>query len=92
MGAEFIAIILSGYFNETRTEKEILNIMNKGDFRASFDDMQKALDTIGFASKDYAVSFQTLQSLKVPVIVYVRHRKIDNFSVVSGINDQYVQL
>ncbi len=38
------------------------------------------------------MSFETLQTLKIPVIVYVKHRKTDHFSVVSGINSQFIRL
>ncbi len=91
-GAASVATMLNGYFQKSITEKQVLEIMDKGDLMASFDDMQRALTTLGFHSKGYAVSFDTLKTLKIPVIVYIKHRKTDHFSVISGINDQFVQL
>ncbi len=91
-GAASIATLLNGYFQQNVTEEQILKIMDKGDLRASFEDMQKALSVLGFSSKGYAVSFDTLKTLKLPIIVYVKHRKTDHFSVISGINEQFVQL
>lgn len=91
-GAASIATLLNGYFQQNVTEEQILKIMDKGDLRASFDDMQKALSVLNFDSKGYAVSFDTLKTLKLPVIVYIKHRKTDHFSVIGGINDQFIQL
>lgn len=91
-GAASIATLLNGYFQQNVTEQQVLKIMEKGDLRASFDDMQRALGVLGFESKGYAVSFNTLKTLKLPVIVYIKHRKTDHFSVISGINDEFIQL
>lgn len=91
-GAASIATLLNGYFKKNITEQQVLKIIDKGDLMASFDDMQRALKVLGFESKGYAVSFETLKTLKLPVIVYVRHRKSDHFSVISGINDNFIQL
>jgi hypothetical protein len=91
-GAASIATLLNGYFQQNITEEQVLKIMDKGDLMASFDDMQRALGVLGFESKGYAVSFNTLKTLKLPVIVYIKHRKTDHFSVISGINDEFIQL
>lgn len=91
-GAASIATLLNGYYSQKVTEEEVLKIMDKGDLMASFDDMQRAISKLGFESKGYAVSFDTLKTLKIPVIVYIKHRKTDHFSVISGINEQFVQL
>ena len=91
-GAASIATLLNGYFQQNITEEQVLKIMDKGDLMASFDDMQRALGVLGFESKGYAVSFNTLKTLKLPIIVYVKHRKTDHFSVISGINDEFIQL
>ena len=91
-GAASIATLLNGYFQQNVTEQQVLKIMDKGDLRASFDDMQRALGVLGFESKGYAVSFDTLKTLKLPVIVYIKHRKTDHFSVIRGINDEFIQL
>lgn len=91
-GAASIATLLNGYYNQKVTEKEVLKIMDKGDLMASFEDMQKALDKLGFQAKGYAVSLETLQKLKIPVIAYIKHRKSDHFTVISGINDNFVKI
>ncbi|PCN59276.1 C39 family peptidase [Acinetobacter sp. YT-02] len=91
-GAASIATLLNGYYNQRTTEQQVLKIMDKGDLIASFDDMQKALNTLGFEAKGYAVSLETLKKLKIPVIAYIKHRKNDHFTVISGINDHFVRV
>ncbi|MGR2920495.1 C39 family peptidase [Acinetobacter sp. 1125_18A] len=91
-GAASIATLLTGYYNKKITEEEVLKMMDKGDLMASFDDMQKTLDKLGFQSKGYAVSLETLQSLKIPVIAYIKHRKSDHFTVISGIDHNFVRI
>ena len=91
-GAASIATLLNGYYNQKVTEEEVLKIMDKGDLMASFDDMQKALNKLGFQAKGYAVSLDTLEKLKIPVIAYIKHRKNDHFTVISGINNNFVRI
>jgi predicted double-glycine peptidase len=66
--------------------------MDKGDGRASFDDMAKALPKFGFRAQGFAASWDQLTRLKMPVIIYVKHRKNDHFSVLRGINQDAVWL
>lgn len=91
-GAASLATILNEYYDQTVTEEEILKIMAKEDMRASFDDMASALKELGFRGVGYAVSFEQLTRLKIPVIVYTKHRKDDHFSVLRGINKDTVWL
>lgn len=56
---------------------------------ASFDDMQRALNQLGFQAKGYAVSLETL---KTPVIAYIKHRKYNHFTVIFGINNNFVRI
>lgn len=91
-GSASIATILNGYFQKNVTEKEILDIINKGDSMASFEDMQRAFNNLGFENKGYAVSIDTLKKLKIPVIIYIKHRNNDHFTVISGINDNFIRI
>ncbi|WOE33267.1 MULTISPECIES: C39 family peptidase [unclassified Acinetobacter] len=91
-GAASIATLLNGYYNQKITEQEVLKIMDKGDLMASFDDMQRALDQLGFHAKGYAISLEILQTLKLPVIAYIKHRKNDHFTVISGINKNFIRI
>ncbi|WP_081697603.1 C39 family peptidase [Marinobacter sp. ES-1] len=91
-GAASLATVLSEYYGLPVTEEEILKIMNKEDMRASFDDMANALKELGFRGVGYAASFEQLTKLKIPVIVYTKHRRDDHFSVLRGINSETVWL
>lgn len=91
-GAASVATLLNNFLYQNTTEEQILNIIDKGDLKASFLDMQKALTTLGFQSQGLAVSYDTLRTLKIPVIVYIKHRKTDHFSVLRGINENFVWL
>lgn len=91
-GAASVATLLNQFFYQNITEEQILKIMDKGDLKASFLDMQKALNKLGYNSQGLAVSYNTLSSLKAPVIVYIKHRKTDHFSVIRGINEQFIWL
>lgn len=91
-GAASLATILNNVFYQNTTEEQLLTIMDKGDFRASFADMQQALQSLGFQSQGLSLSFDTLKTLKIPAIVYVKHRNNDHFSVIRGINSEFVWL
>ncbi|MBC7191355.1 C39 family peptidase [Marinobacter sp.] len=89
-GAASIATILNGYYGRSVTEAEILDLIDNGNMRASFEDMAGALAKLGFRGVGYAASFEQLTKLKVPVVVYTKHRKTDHFSVIRGVNSDTV--
>lgn len=91
-GAASIATILTEYYQRPTTEKEVLELLGKGDYKASFADMQQALPKLGFKGVGLATSWEQLSNLKIPVILYVKQRKVDHFTVVSGINDTHIKL
>lgn len=85
-GAASLATLLNYFYGQDLTEEALLKAMDKGDGRASFEDMAKALPKFGFRAQGFAASWEHLTRLKMPVIVYVKHRKNDHFSVLRGIN------
>lgn len=94
-GAASIATLLSYYYQRDTTEQEVLELLievadNKG--QASFADMKEILPRLGFKGVGLATSWNQLIDLKIPVIAYVRHRKQDHFTVVSGISEGKVKL
>jgi predicted double-glycine peptidase len=91
-GAASLATLLNYFYGQDLTEEALLKAMDKGDGRASFDDMAKALPKFGFRAQGFAASWDQLTRLKMPVIVYVKHRKNDHFSVLRGINQDTVSL
>lgn len=91
-GAASLATILNGFYGQSVTEEALLTAMEKGDMRASFDDMARALPQFGFKGVGLAASFEQLVALKIPVVVYLKHRQDDHFSVVRGIDGDTVWL
>lgn len=91
-GAASLATLLNEFYGQSVTEEAILNAMDKGDLRASFDDMQRALPQFGFKAQGFAASYEQLMRLQVPVVVYLKHRRDDHFSVLRGIDANTVWL
>lgn len=91
-GAASLATLLNEYYGQSLTEEQLLKAMDKGDGRASFADMTRALAQFGFKAQGFAASYAQLTQLKLPVIVYVKHRKDDHFSVLRGIDGETVWL
>ena len=91
-GAASLATLLNGFYGLELTEEEILDKMDKTRERASFDDMRRVLPQYGFEAKGYALSYEKLAQLKMPVVVYLKYRKDNHFSVLRGINGNTVLL
>lgn len=91
-GAASLATLLNAHYGLNVTEEALLKAMDKGDGRASFDDMMRALPQFGFKSQGFAASWEQLTRLKMPVVVYVKYRKDDHFSVLRGISGETVWL
>lgn len=91
-GAASVATLMNNFYGQNLTEEEILTKMDKTQMRASFDDMQRIMPELGFEAKGYALSFEQLVQLKIPVIVYLKYRKNDHFSVLRGIDENTVWL
>ncbi len=91
-GAASLATLLNSYYGQNVTEEAILRAMDKGDGRASFADMARALAQFGFKAQGFAATYEQLARLRMPVIVYVKHRKDDHFSVLRGIGGDTVWL
>jgi predicted double-glycine peptidase len=91
-GAASLATLLNAHYGRNVTEEQLLKAMDKGDGRASFEDMARALQAFGFKAQGFAASYEQLARLKAPVVVYVKHRKDDHFSVLRGIDGDTVWL
>lgn len=90
--AASLATLLNEFYGQSVTEEALLKAMDKGDLRASFEDMKKALPQFGFKAQGFAASYEQLMQLKAPVVVYLKHRKDDHFSVLRGIDENTVWL
>lgn len=91
-GSSSIATILNQFYGQHVSEEAVLDAIDKGDLRATFEDMARALPQFGFRAVGYAASFEQLTKLKIPVIVYLKYRKDDHFSVLRGISGDTVWL
>ena len=91
-GAASLATILNGFYGKDISEEDILKAMNKEDGMASFADMAKVLPQYGFKGAGFALGIEQLRKLKVPVIVYLRYRGDDHFSVLRGMSEKSVWL
>ncbi len=95
-GAASLATLLNSFYGQNLTEEAILKAMDKGngmgDGMASFDDMARALPQFGFRAQGFAASWEQLTRLQMPVVVYVKHRLVDHFSVLRGISGNTVWL
>ncbi|HFC8550519.1 TPA: C39 family peptidase [Neisseria lactamica] len=91
-GAASVATLLNNFYGQTLTEEEVLEKLDKEQMRASFEDMRRIMPDLGFEAKGYALSFEQLAQLKIPVIVYLKYRKDDHFSVLRGVDGNTVLL
>ncbi|HGP7148335.1 TPA: C39 family peptidase [Neisseria meningitidis] len=91
-GAASVATLLNNFYGQTLTEEEVLKKLDKEQMRASFEDMRRIMPDLGFEAKGYALSFEQLAQLKIPVIVYLKYRKDDHFSVLRVIDGNTVLL
>lgn len=91
-GAASLATLLNGFYGQKVTEEALLKAMDKGEGRASFDDMARALTKFSFKAQGFAASWEQLAMLKIPVVVYIKVRKDDHFSVLRGISGNTVWL
>jgi len=91
-GAASLATILREFYGVPVTERDLLLALDNGDMRSSFEDMQRIMPQFGFRAHGYAVTYEQLAKLKIPVIVYLKHRKDEHFSVLRGISDDTIWL
>lgn len=91
-GAAGLATILNEFYGQSVSEEELLITLDKGDAKASFADMQRALPAFGFKAQGFAATFDQLLKLKAPVLVYLKHRSTEHFSVLKGVGENTVHL
>ena len=88
-GAASIATLLNQQYGQNFSEAEVLALMEhlgQEEGMASFADMQAVAEYLGFHAQGYALSYEQLALLRAPVIVYLRYRRNDHFSVLRGID------
>ena len=89
-GSAAVATILRFFYGKEIYEKDILKeVIRVGDDgAASFSDLEKSVKKFGFKAIGLTLDFEQLKQLKIPIVVYLRYRTKDHFSVIKGINQR----
>lgn len=91
-GASSLATILTYFYQNPTSERQILDDMALSDVMASFSDLAIVSQKYGFIAKGFTTNYDTLSKLKIPAIVYLNHKRSDHFSVVRAIDNDRVYL
>lgn len=91
-GASSLATILTYFYQQPISERQILNDMALSDVMSSFSDLASVSQKYGFIAKGITTNYDTLSKLKIPAIVYLNHKRSDHFSVVRAIDNDRVYL
>lgn len=105
-GAASLATVLKYFYNINVAENEIVAtvLKSKGvgdktktdytlkDFALSFADLAGYVQTKGFKGVGVAMDLDALRQLRVPVIIYIKIRSFEHFTVFKGINGDFVYL
>lgn len=90
-GAASLVTILNFQYGQSVSEENILKAFDKTE-AVSFADMARVLPQFGFKGLGVALDYAQLSKLKIPVVVYLRYRGDDHFSVLRGIDAERVAL
>jgi len=91
-GSASLATLLNGFYGESFDEEDFLKAMDNGDKKASFEDMARVLPAFGYKAQGFSSGWSQLTQLQIPVVVYLRYRNSDHFSVIRGIDSSSVWL
>lgn len=91
-GASSLATILTYFYKEPISERQILEDMALSDVMSSFSDLASVSQKYGFIAKGFTTNYDTLSKLKIPAIVYLNHKRSDHFSVIRAIDEHRVYL
>lgn len=91
-GASSLSTILTYFYQTPKTEQQVLDDMALDGVMASFADLAMVSQKYGFVARGMMMDYDTLAKIKIPVIVYVNHKRSDHFSVVRAIDGNNVYL
>jgi predicted double-glycine peptidase len=106
-GSASLATIMHHFYNQNMSEKSILNDVlkmkglekkNREDLEddktisLSFFELSQYVKSKGFKAIGLALDLESLKKLKAPVILFVKIRKNEHFTVFKGIDKNYVYL
>lgn len=90
-GAASVAIILNNFYGENLTEDDVLKKIGEHAV-ASFDDLARVGEGLGYRVKGLAGNIDTLRKLKIPALLYVKYNGDDHFTVFKGLSEKYVSI
>ncbi|MBI4755544.1 MAG: hypothetical protein HY778_09060 [Betaproteobacteria bacterium] len=90
-GAASLATILSSFYGLEVSETDVLLAIGKEE-EASFDDLARVAPEFGFKAAGLAFGPAELKRLALPVLLYLRVRGEDHFSVLRGVSEERVWL
>jgi len=105
-GSASLATIMHYFYEQNMSEESILNDildmkgigkeqakkLEEKDMSLSFLDLAQYIKSKDFKAIGLALDLKALRSLKVPVILFVKVRKNEHFTVFKGIDKRYVYL
>lgn len=87
-GAASLATLLNFYHGVPTNEATILSLLHTNDAAASFQELADvARNYYGLEAQGYALSVDMLKTVQQPVLVYLKVRGNDHFSVLRGIDE-----
>jgi len=105
-GSASLATVMHHFYDQNMTESTILNDildmkgigkekakeLEEEDMALSFLDLAEYIQSKGFKAIGLALDLEALKSLQAPVILFVKIRKNEHFTVFKGIDERYVYL
>lgn len=104
-GAASMATLMQHFYNVDVNESSIIKAvlaskgvgvearkLEKSDFALSFADLADHAKTLGFKGVGVAMDLEGLRKLRVPVIIYIKIRSFEHFTVFKGISGNFVYL
>lgn len=105
-GGASLSTIMRFFYDQNISEIDVLNTLMeiKGiagkeltdledhEMRFSFYDLSRYIEKVGYKAMGIALDMQSLAKLKVPVILYIKVRKDEHFTVFKGMDRSFVYL
>ena len=105
-GSASLSTVLKYYYDQNISELDVLNAvlemkgigkdkkkeLEEEDMSLSFLDLSEYVKTKGFKAIGLALDLESLKKLKIPVILFVKIRKSEHFTVYRGMDNANVYL
>lgn len=91
-GSASMATILTYFYNQPTTEKQVIDSIGHQKQMASFKDLANVATKKGFIGRGINADFNALKKLKIPAIVYLVKDGNEHFSVLKTIDSRRVYL